>query len=187
MAATDGSLVASKQHVETDITLCDGTCVHLRPIRPEDDHALVEAFHRMSAQTIYQRFFAALPELSDDMAHHLSHLDSANRMAVVAEIDGRVAAVGRYERTSDPEVVELGLVVLDEFQDRGLGRVLLRATLDQAGRHGIRSFRAEVLSENPRMLHLLASEMHIRESHSQSGVTTLLLDPLKTGTAKIDS
>ncbi len=140
----------------------------------------------MSPQTVYQRFFAALPELSDDMAHHLSHLDGANRLALVAEVDGEVAAVGRYERTSDPGVVELGLVVVDKWQNRGLGRILLRATVEEGARRGIQHFRAEVLSENPRMLHLLAEEMDIREIHSQSGVTTLRLEP-KAVTAKIGS
>ena len=176
--------------METDITLRDGTSVHLRHIRPEDDHALIDAFHRMSPQTIYQRFFAALPELSGPMAWHLSNLNSANRMALIAEIGGELAAVGRYERTADPQVVELGLVVLDAWQGRGLGRILLRATLDQAAGHGIRRFRADVLSENPRMLHLLASELQICESRSQAGVTTLLLSPLDSSTvetAKIDS
>jgi RimJ/RimL family protein N-acetyltransferase len=169
-----------------DVILRDGTRVLLRPIRPEDDHALVDAFNRMSPQTVYQRFFAAIPELTDDMAHHLSHLDGANRLALVAEIDSEVAAVGRYERTTDPDVVELGLVVVDKWQNRGLGRILLRATVEEGTRHGIQRFRAEVLSENPRMLHLLAEVMEIREMHSQSGVTTLLLEP-KAAAAKIDS
>ena len=169
-----------------DVILRDGTRVLVRPIRPEDDHALVQAFERMSPQTVYQRFFAAIPELTDDMAHHLSHLDGANRLALVAEVDGEVAAVGRYERTSDPGVVELGLVVVDKWQNRGLGRILLRATVEEGARRGIQHFRAEVLSENPRMLHLLAEEMEIREIHSQSGVTTLLLEP-KPATAKIGS
>ncbi len=172
--------------MNADLTLRDGTRVLIRPIRPEDDHALVAAFQRMSPLTVYQRFFAALPELTDDMAHHLSHLDGANRWALVAEVDGEVVAVGRYERTSDPEAVELGLVVVDKWQNRGLGRMLLRATVEEGARRGIQRFHAEVLSENPRMLHLLAEEMEIREVRSQSGVTTLLLGP-KVAAAKIGS
>ena len=160
-----------------EVTLGDGTPVLIRPIRPEDDHALVEAFNRMSPQTVYQRFFAALPELSDDMAHHLSHIDDPKRFALAAEIAGEVVAVGRFERTSDPDIVELGLVVIDQWQNRGLGRILLRATVEEGARRGIHQFSAEVLSENPRMLHLLVEELEIRKVHSQSGVTTFLLEP----------
>jgi RimJ/RimL family protein N-acetyltransferase len=83
--------------------------------------------------------------------------------------------VGRYERTPDPEVVELGLVVLDEWQNRGLGRVLLRETLRVAQSNGIHRFRADVLSENRRMLRLLATEAEVVSRKMEAGVTTLHL------------
>jgi len=172
---------ASNFHVTLpDVILRDGTRVNIRPIRPGDDHALVDAFHRMSPETVYQRFFAALPEMSDAMAWHFSHIDSANRMALVAETaDARAELIGvaRYERTEEPDVVELGLVVLDAWQNRGLGRILIRQVLEAAVRNGITRFRAEILSENRRMLHLLATEAHILQSRTQSGVTTVLLEP----------
>ena len=91
-----------------DLALRDGTRVHIRPIQPEDDHALVEAFHHMSPQTIYQRFFAALPELSPDMAWRFSHVNYTNRMALVAETADsdppQLMAVGRYERMRSPAI-----------------------------------------------------------------------------------
>jgi RimJ/RimL family protein N-acetyltransferase len=162
-------------------TLRDGSRVHLRPIRPEDDHALVEAFERMSPETVYQRFFAALPELSEDAAWRFSHVDYTSRMALVAECADSnppgLIAIARYERSEEPGVVELGLVVLDPWQNRGLGRIMIRALLEAAARNGISRFRAEILSDNRRMLHLLATEAHILESKSQSGITTVLLEP----------
>jgi RimJ/RimL family protein N-acetyltransferase len=164
-----------------DHTLRDGSRVHIRPIRPEDDHALVEAFERMSPETVYQRFFAPLPELSEDTAWRLSHVDYSSRMALVAECEDSnppgLIAIARYERTEDPGVVELGLVVLDPWQNRGLGRIMIRALLEAAAQNGITRFRAEILSDNRRMLHLLATEAHILESKSQSGITTVLLEP----------
>jgi GNAT superfamily N-acetyltransferase len=195
-----------------DLALRDGTRVHIRPIRPEDDHALVEAFHHMSPQTIYQRFFAALPELSPDMAWRFSHVNYTNRMALVAEIADshppQLMAVGRYERTprfettrrgltdlesahpepshpgpsdapnQDSDIAELGLVVLDQWQGLGLGRILLRQTLAIAASNGITRFTADILADNRRMLHLLSTEARVVESRSSGGVTTLLLSPL---------
>lgn len=177
------------------LALRDGTRVHIRPIRPEDDHVLVEAFHRMSPQTIYQRFFAALPELSQDMAWRFSHVNYTNRMALVAETADsdppQLMAVGRYERTqhepthapphestNDPDIAELGLVVLDQWQGRGLGRILLRQTLAVAASNGITRFTADILADNRRMLHLLATEARVVQSKSSGGVTTLLLSSL---------
>jgi len=189
-----------------DLALRDGTRVHIRPIRPEDDHALVEAFHHMSPQTIYQRFFAALPELSPDMAWRFSHVNYTNRMALVAETADsdppQLMAVGRYERSQrseptrseptppeltnesthesaqDSDTAELGLVVLDEWQGRGLGRILLRQILAVAARNGITRFTADILADNRRMLHLLSTEARIVQSKSSGGVTTLLLSSL---------
>ena len=140
-----------------DHTLRDGSRVHIRPIRPEDDHALVEAFERMSPETVYQRFFAPLPELSEDTAWRLSHVDYSSRMALVAECEDSnppgLIAIARYERTEDPGVVELGLVVLDPWQNRGLGRIMIRALLEAAAQNGITRFRAEILSDNRRIVH----------------------------------
>jgi GNAT superfamily N-acetyltransferase len=183
-----------------DLALRDGTCVHIRPIRPEDDHALVEAFHHMSPQTIYQRFFAALPELSPDMAWRFSHVNYTNRMALVAETADsdppQLMAVGRYERArseprqSEPthesadepnrgsDTAELGLVVLDQWQGLGLGRILLRKILAVAARNGITRFTADILADNRRMLHLLATEARVVQSKGSGGVTTLLLSSL---------
>jgi RimJ/RimL family protein N-acetyltransferase len=161
--------------VESDVTLRDGTVAHIRPIRPEDDHVLVESFQRLSPETVYQRFFTALPELTPGMARYLANVNYTNRLALVAEVDSELAAVVRYERTGDPEVAELGLVVLDAWQNRGLGRILLREILAAAGRNGIHRFRADVLAENRRMLRLLATEAHIDDRKTEAGVATLFL------------
>ena len=58
---------------------------------------------------------------------------------------------------------------------RGLGRILIRETLNVAARNGIHRFTADILAENRRMLHILATEAQVLESKSGAGVTTLLL------------
>ena len=168
--------------LESDFVLKDGTSVHIRPIRPEDDRALVEIFNRSSPQTVYQRFFAALPELTPGMARHLSHVNYDDRMALVAETGAGPVGVARYERTSDPGLVELGLVIQDDWQNRGLGRILLHEILRAAESNGIHRFRADVLAENRRMLHLIATECQIEERRTEAGVTTVLFTARRTGT-----
>jgi GNAT superfamily N-acetyltransferase len=160
---------------QSEVTFKDGTIVRLRPIRPEDDQILVESFRRLSPESVYQRFFTALPELSPVMARYLASVNFTNRFALVAEVGAELAGVARYERTADPAVVELGLVVLDAWQSRGLGRILLRAILDAATANGIHHFRADVLAENRRMLRLLATEARIYDRKTEAGIATLLL------------
>ncbi len=159
---------------DSDVRLTDGTQVHIRPIRPEDDHVLVESFRHLSPESVYQRFFTALPELSEGMARYLANVNETNRLALVAEVDSELVAVGRYERTKDPGLVELALVVLDAWQNRGLGRILLREIMRAAESNGIHRFRADVLAENRRMLRLLVTESNIYERKTEAGVTTLL-------------
>jgi RimJ/RimL family protein N-acetyltransferase len=163
--------------LESDVTLRDGSLVHIRPIRPEDDHFLVDVFKHLSPQSVYQRFFTAMPELTPGMARYLANVNYTNRMALVAEANGELVGVGRYERTDDPGLVELGLVVVDEWQGRGLGRILLREIVKAAADRGIRRFRAEVLSENRRMLRLLAEECVIEHRKTEAAITTLILKP----------
>jgi GNAT superfamily N-acetyltransferase len=55
----------------------------------------------------------------------------------------------------DPTHAELAITVLDRWQGRGLGRVLLDAVADRARDEGITCLTAEVLSENRPMLGLL--------------------------------
>jgi len=161
--------------VDSDVRLKDGTRVHIRPIRPEDDQVLVESFRHLSPATVYQRFFTNMRELTPAMARYLANAHYVNRMALVAESGSDVIGVARYERTDDPNVVELGLVVADEWQNRGLGRILLREILETAGRNGIHKFRADVLAENRRMLYLLAAETQIESRKTEAGVTSLFL------------
>jgi GNAT superfamily N-acetyltransferase len=163
--------------LESDFILKDGTAVHIRPIRPEDDHALIGIFNRLSPQTVYQRFFQALPELSPGMAQYLANAHYTNRMALLAEAGGDVIGVGRYERTTNPGVADLGLVVLDEWQNLGLGRILLKEILKVGKSNGIQQFRADVLAENRRMLRLLAQESQILDRKTEAGVASLLIEP----------
>jgi GNAT superfamily N-acetyltransferase len=169
------------EELESDFALKDGTSVHIRPIRPEDDDSLVEIFNHSSPQTVYQRFFMALPELTPAMAHDLSTVDYVHRMALIAETDIERVGVARYASTKDPALVELGLVIVDDWQNRGLGRILLREILHAAEGNGIHRFCADVLGENRRMLHLLATEGHIQDSKTEAGVTTVSLTSRRTG------
>ena len=123
--------------------------------------------------TIYQRFLAAVTELTPTMARYLSSVDHCKRVALIAETDTEPIGVARYEVTRDPDSVELGLLVIDAWQNRGLGRILLREIIRAAEENGIHRFCAYVLGENRRMLRLLASECQIQGSTAEAGMIAL--------------
>ncbi len=137
--------------------LPDGARVPIRPIRP-DDSAALQTFHRgLSEQSIYLRFFAALPELADDRARYFAGADGRDRVALVAldpASPGTIIAVLRYDRLPGTDRAEYAAVVADRWQGRGLGMAMSRRLIAIAQRGGIRTFIAFTLPENDRMRHL---------------------------------
>jgi RimJ/RimL family protein N-acetyltransferase len=165
------------RELECDVTLKDGTRLHLRPIRPEDAPRLIEFYERLSQHTAYQRFFSLMKRLPPDWARLLAGVDYRRRLALVAErgpADApEIEAVARYEPTDQPDTAEVAFVVQDGYQGRGLGAVLLGRLLDAAHARGIRRFRAFVLGDNRRMLDLLTRFTDIRARNLDAGVVTL--------------
>ena len=146
------------RELERDVVLRDGTQVHVRPIRPEDAPRLVAAYDRLSAHSAYQRFFSAMRRLPPNWARFLATADYRRRLALIAErpsgAEMELLGVARYEASHD-DAPEVALVILDAWQNRGLGTALFQALLEAAEARGIRKFRAWVLADNMRMLDLI--------------------------------
>src|SRR4030095_14044763 len=68
-----------------EVTCRDGTRVRLRPIRPDDAPRLQALHARLSRETIYQRFFGAVPRLPTSWASFLAEVDYRRRLALVLE------------------------------------------------------------------------------------------------------
>ncbi|HVH63735.1 MAG TPA: GNAT family N-acetyltransferase [Candidatus Dormibacteraeota bacterium] len=162
------------------ITLPDGTKVRLRPIEPEDEPLLHEAVAAMSERSVYFRFFSPIKRMSDALAHRLAVVDYSDRFAVVATVprDGkeRIVGVARYDRARETDVAEVAVAVIDEFQRRGLGRVLLTELARVALGHGIKTFTLIVLPENRQMLGLLRKMGWIHQAKLAGGLYEITFD-----------
>ena len=157
------------------IELKDRSKVQLRSIVPEDEPLLHEAVAAMSERTVYFRFFSPIKRMSDAMAHRLAVVDYQDRFAIVATshkaaAKGRIVGVARYDRAPRTEVAEVAVAVIDEFQRRGLGSVLLAELARVARAHGIRTFQLIVLPENREMLGLLRKMGWIHQAKLAGGV-----------------
>jgi RimJ/RimL family protein N-acetyltransferase len=158
------------------IVLRDGVTLQLRPIRPDDEPRLVALFHRLSARTVYQRFFRTYTRLPDDWYHHFANVDYQTRLALVAEertaSGSLIHAVARYEPGERADTAEIAIVVEDGWQGRGLGPVMLDALLAAAEARGRRRFTADVLADNRPVLRLLSRLAEIRRRDLDHGVLT---------------
>ena len=68
----DGSGAPLAEEDSGIVELPDGTIVEYRAIGPENASALQRFHHRLSERSIYLRFFAAKPELSDRKAGYFT-------------------------------------------------------------------------------------------------------------------
>jgi acetyltransferase len=150
----------------------DGEGFLIRPIRPEDE-SLIVAFHRtLSAETVYQRYFANLgydERVAHDRLVRVCFTDYDREIALVAEhadpSSGTVSIVGvaRLIRLRDRRTAEMSLIVSDAFQGHGLGRELLRRLIEVGREEGLDAIVAEILAANGPMIALtreLGFEVH---------------------------
>jgi RimJ/RimL family protein N-acetyltransferase len=149
----------------SEVTLRDGSRVILRPAVAADRDLLVAGFERLSPESRYRRFFAPVKHMSSAMLDHLMSMDYRDHFAWAALSaepgpDGRPEGVGvsRYFRLKDPEAAEMAVTVVDDWQGRGLGRVLLDALVLEALENGIARLEGDVLVENGPMQDLLRRE-----------------------------
>lgn len=140
--------------------LDDGTRILVRGVADSDASALQTWFAALSDTSRAFRFLRPYPELSADDVHLFTHPDHVSHEAIGA-LDvtcdlPRPAAVARHFRlASDPTSAEIALTVVDAYQGRGLGTLLLGLLAQIAADAGIRSFLALVGRDNHVMIRLL--------------------------------
>ncbi len=168
------------------ITLRDGTSVTLRPVRPDDARRLQTAFKRLSRQSIYLRFLDQRTELSDREAQRLAGVDQQTHVALAATImqdnEEHIIGVARYAiiNPSQADTAEAAVIVIDEFQGRGLGTILVQRLVAYAQTHGIRAFLATVHYSNAEILRFIERSRLPLKKRLQAGVweITVQLDSI---------
>jgi RimJ/RimL family protein N-acetyltransferase len=131
--------------------------VLVRAICPDDAPGLAEAYEQLSETSRYRRFFAAKPHLSEQSLAYFTNVDHHDHEALIAVApgSGQLVGVTRFIRDPrQPDQAEVAVTVIDSWQRRGLGTVLLRELAQRAAEEGIRHFTAEILADNRPMLSL---------------------------------
>lgn len=158
------------------VTLRDGSRVRLRQGHESDRGMLLRGFERLSDESRYRRFLAPMPELSEATVRYLTQIDHHDHEAVIAtdEATGEGIGVARYVRNEQrPDVAEVAVTVIDEWQRRGLGGLLLEVIGERARAEGITRFTAMMLANNARMLKLLRQTGSVRVVDREAGTVEI--------------
>jgi GNAT superfamily N-acetyltransferase len=139
--------------------LRDGSGVRIRQGHSSDKELLLRGFERLGPESRYRRFLAPMPDLSEGMVRYLTEIDHHDHEAMIAldEATGEGIGVARYVRDAErPDVAEVAVTVIDDWQGRGLGTLLLEMISARAREEGITTFTALMLATNQEMIDLLS-------------------------------
>lgn len=133
--------------------LADDTAVCIRAITPGDEARMRDGIARMSARSRYLRFFSGQPMPPPQVIERLLAADGHDHIAWGALASGLPGepAIGAVHAIADPQAperAEFSVGVVDEFHDRGLGRLLTATILLDAADKGYCEFQAWTLAEN---------------------------------------
>ncbi len=141
--------------------------VRIRPVGPDD----AEAVHQIRRLPSVVRYTTGLPSIRIVDVRRRIEGYGADDHVLVAELDGAVVGmaglhVGGSKRR---HVGDVGIMVGDEHQGRGIGRALMMALLELADAHlGLVRVELEVASENVAAIRLYESLGFEREGLKRS-------------------
>jgi acetyltransferase len=170
------------RELELPVTVAGGRKLLLRPVRPEDEPALVRGFGRLTEDEIRSRFFAPMKELPHVTAARFTQIDYDREMAlVIAEGDGDAAELrGIVRLMADPDNAraEFAVIVEHALTGLGLGALLMSRLIDYARAKGIGELFGDVLEDNA-VMRSLCRTLGFVEGERQDHVVrvTLALAP----------
>ena len=168
------------------IALGDGARIRIRQGHHSDRELLLRGFERLSPESRYRRFLVAMSELSEDAVRYLTEIDHHDHEAMVAlsEETGEGIGVARYVRHPDRrDAAELAVTVIDDWQGRGVGTLLVEVLSARAREEGIRSFTALMLAGNDEMMDMLSRLGPVRVVDREAGTVEIEMPIPKVGLA----
>jgi hypothetical protein len=164
-------MTSSKLHQDSfTLTLLDGTLALFRPVTPADKERLQEGLEMLSPQARYLRFFSPVNHLSEEELRFFTEMDQVNHVAwgAIKQDDPEFPGLGvaRFVRIPEsPEIAEAAVTVIDPYQRKGLGTILVCLIYLLAREVGVRTLRGTILPENRFLIDWLHSLGGTTEYH----------------------
>ena len=123
-------------------------------LEPSDGDKVARLFGRLSAESLYRRFFSPIAR-PEQFAAALLRVDQRDRVAIAAVDGGEIVGVAQYARSKGRSEADLAIVVADAWQRQGIGTRLVAALADRAMSQGITAFAVDVQGDNLASIRLL--------------------------------
>ena len=144
-------------------TMKDGETVTIRPIRPEDEPAMVKFHSSLSERSVYLRYFHLMnleQRTRHDRLMRTCFIDYNREMALVAQRRNpetgelEILGVGRLTKVQWTNEAEVAVVVSDQWQGRGVGKELLARLAMFAADEKLSRLTANILPDNRDMMRM---------------------------------
>ncbi len=113
--------------------------------------------YSLSTDSVKKRYFTHTKTFPHKDVQKLTNIDYQQNLALVAVVPGvegteEIVGIAQYFLDPKTQVAEVAFIVQDEWQDKGMGTMLLNYLTRTARERGVKSFYATVLPMNKAML-----------------------------------
>jgi acyl-CoA hydrolase/RimJ/RimL family protein N-acetyltransferase len=139
----------------------DGDEVVIRPAKPVDERRIQEHYYGLDKEDIFSRFRHEKTSFSRsdvEIRSNVDYVKDLTLLAVVGEFGfGRVVAVGECMWIEKINLAEVAFSVNKKFQNKGIGRRILRKLADSARERGLFGLMAYTSPNNQGMIRMFKS------------------------------
>ncbi|MGB9730114.1 MAG: GNAT family N-acetyltransferase [Thermoprotei archaeon] len=134
-----------------EIILKDGSKVFIRAVSTSDIKKIIEFLNQLDPESVYMRF-GHFVRFFDEFAQKI--VCDKNSVCLLAH-DEHGNIVGIADAHISNEEAEVGVVVHQNWRNKGLGKKLINLLIDETQKRGVKWLYAYVLRENIPVLNLL--------------------------------
>jgi acyl-CoA hydrolase/GNAT superfamily N-acetyltransferase len=139
----------------------DGVEIVIRPAKPVDERRIQEHYYSLDKEDVFSRFRHEKTSFSRsdvEIRSHVDYVKDLTLLAVVGEFGfGRVVAVGECMLIEKINMAEVAFSVNKQYQNKGIGRRILRKLADTARERGISGLMAYTSPNNQGMIRMFKS------------------------------
>ena len=176
----DTEKVTYPEELERYDTLREGTEIFFRPVKPTDEAELSEMLYSLSEQSVKTRYMAHTMAFPHKDVQQLTNIDYRQDISIVGTVPAvsgeHVVALAQYFLDPKTRAAEVAFIVQDEWQQKGMGTLLLDYLTQIAKSRGVKRFYAKVMPINKPMLTIFYNSGYKVNTEFDGDVYSIMYD-----------